>query len=343
MGNKSADAPDFMGAARATADSAQAAMDRQTIANRMNTTFGDGSTINYGRKREDDAAFSQRQQAARQSAYDSAYREYLARPNMTGMSMQQREQMAKSVADKAAGDAALKLERLPDEWTQTQTLSPEAKAALEAQQRIGRGRSELAESLLGRAKSELSTPMDWTGAPQIGNGMEARQRAEDALYQRQASRLDPMWNQRQQSMQQQLANQGVEAGSEAYRNAMDDFSRGRNDAYDTAMQGAISGGGNEMSRQFGQDMQGRQQWIAEQLQRRGMTMNEINAALSGQQVGMPNMPMANNTAGAAQGANFLGAANMQGQFGLQNQQMQNQMTQGLMQGGMGMATGFFGF
>jgi hypothetical protein len=50
----------------------------------------------------------------------------------------------------------------------------------------------------------------------------------------------------------------------------------------------------------------RQQAIAEEMQRRGQSLNEMNALLSGQQVGMPQMPSF-NMAGQAQTPNYLGA------------------------------------
>ena len=50
----------------------------------------------------------------------------------------------------------------------------------------------------------------------------------------------------------------------------------------------------------------RQQAIAEQAQRRGMSLNEMNALLSGQQVQMPNMPTF-NPAGKSETPNLMGA------------------------------------
>jgi hypothetical protein len=50
----------------------------------------------------------------------------------------------------------------------------------------------------------------------------------------------------------------------------------------------------------------RQQALAEQAQRRGMSLNEMNALMSGQQVNMPNMPQF-NTAGISQTPNLMGA------------------------------------
>jgi len=53
----------------------------------------------------------------------------------------------------------------------------------------------------------------------------------------------------------------------------------------------------------------RQQAIAEQMQRRGMSLNEMNALLSGQQVQMPSMPSFSQ-GGMAQVPNILGATQM---------------------------------
>jgi hypothetical protein len=50
----------------------------------------------------------------------------------------------------------------------------------------------------------------------------------------------------------------------------------------------------------------RQQALAEQAQRRGMSLNEMNALMSGQQVQMPNMPQF-NAAGISQTPNLMGA------------------------------------
>lgn len=71
-----------------------------------------------------------------------------------------------------------------------------------------------------------------------------------------------------------------------------------------------------MQQQFGLNQQYanaqnqlRQQAIAEQMQRRGMSLNEMNALLSGQQVQMPNMPSFSQS-GQAQTPNILGATQM---------------------------------
>jgi hypothetical protein len=54
----------------------------------------------------------------------------------------------------------------------------------------------------------------------------------------------------------------------------------------------------------------RQQAIAEQAQQRGMSLNELNALLSGQQVSMPSFPSF-TAAGRAETPQYVNAANMQ--------------------------------
>jgi len=66
----------------------------------------------------------------------------------------------------------------------------------------------------------------------------------------------------------------------------------------------------------------RQQAIAEQQLQRGMALNEMNALLTGQQVGMPQMPRF-QPAGVAETPQLLNAANMQYQAALDAQNAQN--------------------
>ena len=194
-------------------------------------------------------------------------------------------------------------------WRQDVTLPEASQAALEAQQRTARGRSELAESLVGRAGEELGSPISWTpmAANEVAQASDARQAAEDAMYGRTTSRLDPMWEQREQEVYSQLWNQGLRPGDEAWDNAMSNLGRERTDAYQTAAREAAIFGGREAERDFGMDLRRRQTAIAEELQRRGATINEISALMSGQQVSLPNMPGVPR-AGVAPPPDLIGAA-----------------------------------
>ena len=105
----------------------------------------------------------------------------------------------------------------------------------------------------------------------------------------------------------QAFNQGLQAfqfGNQAL---------GQASALDIARQQANN---QALQQQFGMNQQAaqfqnqlRQQAIAEQAQRRGMSLNEMNALLSGQQVAMPQMP-GFNQASRSETPNILGATQM---------------------------------
>jgi hypothetical protein len=116
------------------------------------------------------------------------------------------------------------------------------------------------------------------------------------------------------SAQQANALRGQQFGEQA---AVTDV-RDRQRAQTTGEQLAFGG------QQFGQEMQAsgyenaiRQQAISEEAQRRGISINEMNALLSGQQVSLPSMPgFMGSTPGQAD--QLLAAAQMQGQFDASN-------------------------
>ena len=72
----------------------------------------------------------------------------------------------------------------------------------------------------------------------------ARDQATQAAYGQMTSRLDPMWEQREQGLTASIANQGLDPGSAAATRMQGDFGRQRNDAYSTAMANAMTGAGN---------------------------------------------------------------------------------------------------
>jgi len=76
--------------------------------------------------------------------------------------------------------------------------------------------------------------------------------------------------------------------------------------------------------------------IAEAQMRQQQPLNNINALMTGQQVAMPQMP-AFNTAQRAQAPQYLNAANMQGNYAMQAQQMNNASANSMLGGAMGLA------
>jgi hypothetical protein len=117
---------------------------------------------------------------------------------------------------------------------------------------------DLPALMYGVNAPELATDYDMSGVQALENlpqaDQQTRQRAEDAIYGRAASRLDPQYAAEEKAYATSLANKGLASGSEAFEKAMGNFRRGKNDAYSTARQDAIIGGGNEMQRDFGMGM-----------------------------------------------------------------------------------------
>jgi hypothetical protein len=196
---------------------------------------------------------------------------------------------------------------------------------------LGGGLAGTPAALQAQAGQNLGTPMDWSqfGAAQTGD--QARDQAINAAYGQATSRLNPQWDQRQQAMSSQLANQGLDPNSQAARAAQMQFSQGRNDAYGSAMNSAIGQGTAAGSAVFNQNMMARQQAIADALRQRGQPLSELQSLQ-----GLMDMPGVHQ-AGAGQTPNLLGAAQAQGQYGLGAWEAQNQANADAWRGGMQLA------
>ena len=90
-----------------------------------------------------------------------------------------------------------------------------------------------------------------------------RQAVQDALYQQATSRLDPQWQQSASDLDARLAAQGITQGSEAYDREMANFGRNKNDAYNTAMNSAITGSTDEMLKQYQAQLASHQQEVSD--------------------------------------------------------------------------------
>lgn len=201
----------------------------------------------------------------------------------------------------------------------------------------------------------------------IGNTPDYIKSAEDAIYNQWSSRQEPRMQQDKDALRTQLYNMGVMEGDQRYDQEMQRLSQDQNDARQQAQYQATIGSGAEAQRmqgmdatsgnfansaaqqalqqqlalgnqQFGQQQTAagfqntvRQQQIAEEMQRRGFSLNEINAILTGQQVGMPSMP-GFNAANRSEGVQSLQAAGMQSQDAWNAYNAQQQATQGTLSG-----------
>lgn len=160
-------------------------------------------------------------------------------------------------------------------------------------------------------------------------GSEGYRRALDELQQRQSNERFNALNQsgeearRLYDMQMGTAQTGFGQNLQAAQ--FQNQALGQASALDQARMQAMN---QAMGQQYGLNQQFadaqnrlRQQAIAEQMQRRGMSLNEMNALLSGQQVQMPQMPSF-TASGRAETPNLVGALGQQydAQLGAANAQ-----------------------
>lgn len=188
-------------------------------------------------------------------------------------------------------------------WTQNTTLSPDQQAAVDSEMAIGRGLMGTAQGMLGRAGDAVSKDFDWqnlqamgqvpkTGALQgAGQGImgglntgalgamptadaDERLRIEAQLF----GRMEPMHKNAQAGLEAQLFNKGMTRGSEQWNREMQRLG----DQQSRERFNALEMGGQEQQRQFGMQMQGREQGWGEMLGA-GQFQNQAQAQGFGQQ------------------------------------------------------------
>ena len=268
-----------------------------------------------------------------------------------------------------------------DTATITQTLDPNSQAALEAQQRIGRGLSETAEqyalpTLQGALRNRFDPsgydvqtslgrqmPVNYgpaMGAYGMAGGVNAGQYGNlrtgadlsgvaampvsAGMTGQQAimNRLQPQLAQQSAATAQQLANQGITPGSEAYNNAMREQQQGQNDLLSQA---ALQGIGLDMSANqqgYGQAMGQAQMYNTAMGQGYGQAsdaQSQANAAMNqnygqaGTSAGLYNQAAAqqyNQNLGAAQFGNQAQQQRLQQDLAMRNQPLNEIM--GLLSG-----------
>ena len=190
-------------------------------------------------------------------------------------------------------------------------------------QQFSGGLGVAANGLQGQAAG-LANPMDWNQFGALGNGDDARNQAITAAYGQATSRLDPQWDQRMEAQRTQLLNQGLDPSSEAYKNAMRDANFARNDAYSSAMNGAIAQGTAAGDSAFRNNMSARQQAIVEAMKRRSQPLDELGQ-LQGFLSGQPTYNQDNSSLASGIAKSGLLMQNMQGYENRRQQDFQNEM------------------
>lgn len=238
-------------------------------------------------------------------------------------------------------------------YTATQTLSAQQQAIKDQNDAAQLNLGKLANSQSDRLNGLLGTPFTLNGLPaggdaskitgpnyqQFTNGPNLqtsytddfsadKQKVQDALM----SRLQPSLDKDRAALEQKLSNQGIQIGSQAYKDAMDDYGRTSNDARTSTLLAAgqeqsrlaglsrdqatfgnsslqqmfqnkntTTGANNQLQdqltnaqlAQFNAANTQRQQALSEKFAERNQPINEITSLLSGAQVTNPQWASAN--------------------------------------------------
>lgn len=223
-------------------------------------------------------------------------------------------------------------------YDNTISLTPTSQETLNASQQQDLGMAQSGNALLKNLGNSVSTPVDYSGVGKIqsqvngGDLDAARQQAQQSIYHRQTSMLDPQYAQEKESLDAQLANQGLTIGSQAYNNAQNNFARQKDFAYGNARDSAITGGNDYANQQFTQGLNSANlnnsatgQGLSQLFAQRNQPLNELSAFRSGSQVQQPQFqgqsPISTNPAdfASAQGQAYQGGLNAyNAQIGQQN-------------------------
>ena len=218
------------------------------------------------------------------------------------------------------------------DYTRTTTLDPAQQAIVDQQTGISSQLNELAGDQITRVEGSLSDPYSYEGMPDAPVAdAAARQQTIDAMYNQYESRLNPQFSDAQTALETQLANQGIGVGSDAYTKAMESQGRTRNDAFQSAMNNAVTGGGAEQSRLFGLQGNARERAIQEYERIRNAPLNEVSALMSGTQINNPTFSAIPQTGVA--NTDFIGAQNSSNAM-LNNQYAQQMGANNAMTGGL---------
>jgi len=294
---KAPKAPDYVGAANATAEGNAEAARIAAKANRVDQYTPYGSMTYY----------NPTQNNFNESGYNAAMQSYqtqLAKYNASGAKPANPNP---SFADALNGATAIPRGPAPvaptrdqftdgydpDRWAMRVDLSPDQQKLLDAESATSIGLAGLQNQGLDYVKNMLSSPFDQGKLP--AETINAGETAQNALLRR----LQPQMDQQNEALRSRLANQGITLGSDAYGSEM------RNQAMrDNDMKLAAAIRGIDVGNQA------RQQSIQEQSFFRNEPLNTLNAVRSGAQVTNPtfsNVPQQQTTAGP----DLLGAANSQ--------------------------------
>ena len=203
-------------------------------------------------------------------------------------------------------------------YTATTSLSDVGQQLLNNQNNASLGLGSAITSQLGNVQNTMSQPFN-PNLPQVG--INAGQNYQDAAM----SRLAPQISQQRELLNNQLANQGIPVGSQAWQTAQMNQGQKENDLLAA-----------NTTQGFNTGLQANQQAYNQAMTNYNMPLNTLSALRTGAQVQNPTFVNSANQATTA-GPDLLGAASSQYNAALGGANMQNAAQANLNSGLMGLA------
>lgn len=221
-------------------------------------------------------------------------------------------------------------------YEQRVTLSPDQQAAYNKDVQMNAQLQDVGLQGLGYVQNALNKPLSFDQMQQLQSPGEIQKAASDAAYQNAMRYTEPRLQRQQASLENQLANQGITRGSEAWNAAMADAEANRENVYGQAENQAYLQGLAGAQQAYGQGLGTRQQQISEAQVLQQNPLNMLNAVRTGSQLQSSQMPQVGTSSPAT--LDLLNATTAQGQYnqGLYNAQ---QASQAGMFGGLGSLAG----
>lgn len=182
----------------------------------------------------------------------------------------------------------------PGGYRQVTSLSQPDQAIWDAQKATELGATNIARDQLGRVNTALQTPLNTAGLPTLSGGVDLsalqpgagirsnfdmggqlqygfnpgqsvqghvggnldlqRMLGSEAVYRQAESRLDPRFAKDEAALRTRLASQGFSENSQGYKDALDEFGRTKNDAYNQATYSSIGAGEDAANALFGRQV-----------------------------------------------------------------------------------------
>lgn len=199
----------------------------------------------------------------------------------------------------------------PNEPTTTEnvTLSPAEQAIFDQNNQNIQQQGSVANTALQGVQNQANQPYNLQGnIPQTlsgGNQQQDLQNAENSLYSQQTQYLDPQFQQGQAQLQSQLADQGIPQGSSAYNTAMQNFGLQKQQAYQSAMNQATSGGAAYQAQLNQTGLANQAQQAQLYTQQYNQPLSFYSSLMSGTQPTLPQFSGVNQSSAAP--TNVLGA------------------------------------